>query len=34
MRFAKHFFDAGKPVAAIRHGPWTVVEAMPLVGAR
>jgi len=26
MRFAKHFFDAGKPVAAICHGPWTVVE--------
>jgi len=26
MRFAKHFFDAGKPVAAICHGPWTVIE--------
>jgi protease I len=26
MRFAKHIFDAGKPVAAICHGPWTVVE--------
>jgi protease I len=26
MRFAKHFFDAGKPVASICHGPWTVVE--------
>jgi protease I len=26
MRFAKHFFDAGKPVAAICHGLWTVVE--------
>ena len=21
MRFAKHFFDAGKPLAAIGHGP-------------
>jgi protease I len=21
------FFDAGKPVAAICHGPWTLVEA-------
>jgi len=26
IRFAKHFFDAGKPVAAICHGPWTVIE--------
>jgi protease I len=26
MRFAKHFFDSGKPVASICHGPWTVVE--------
>jgi protease I len=26
VRFAKHFFDAGKPVVAICHGPWTVVE--------
>ncbi len=24
--FAKAFFDAGKPVAAICHGPWTVIE--------
>ncbi|MEI9890132.1 MAG: DJ-1/PfpI family protein [Caulobacteraceae bacterium] len=23
----KGFFDAGKPVAAICHGPWTVLEA-------
>jgi protease I len=23
----KAFFDAGKPVAAICHGPWTVIEA-------
>lgn len=27
VKFVKHFFDAGKPVAAICHGPWTVVEA-------
>jgi protease I len=27
VEFAKHFFDAGKPVAAICHGPWTLVEA-------
>jgi len=26
VRFAKHFFEAGKPVAAICHGPWTLVE--------
>ena len=25
--FVKAFFDAGKPVAAICHGPWTVIEA-------
>ena len=25
--FAKSFFEAGKPVAAICHGPWTVIEA-------
>ncbi|MEV4802826.1 type 1 glutamine amidotransferase domain-containing protein [Nonomuraea sp. NPDC049421] len=27
VRFAKSFFDAGKPVAAICHAPWTLVEA-------
>src|SRR5207253_9617556 len=27
VEFVKHFFDAGKPVAAICHGPWTLVEA-------
>ena len=26
VEFAKSFFDAGKPVAAICHGPWTVIE--------
>ena len=25
--FARSFFEAGKPVAAICHGPWTLVEA-------
>jgi protease I len=25
--FVKDFFDAGKPVAVICHGPWTLVEA-------
>lgn len=27
VRFAQHFFDEGKPVAAICHGPWLLVEA-------
>jgi protease I len=27
VRFVKHFFLAGKPVAAICHGPWTLIEA-------
>ena len=27
VAFVKVFFDAGKPVAAIRHGPWTSIEA-------
>lgn len=27
VRFAKEFFDAGKPVAAICHAPWTLIEA-------
>jgi protease I len=25
--FAKAFFNAGKPVAAICHGPWTLIDA-------
>lgn len=27
VAFVKAFFDAGKPVAAICHGPWTIIEA-------
>jgi protease I len=27
VRFVKSFFDEGKPVAAICHGPWMLVEA-------
>ena len=27
VAFVKSFFDAKKPVAAICHGPWTVIEA-------
>ncbi len=25
--FARHFFDAGKPVASICHGPWVLIDA-------
>src|SRR6478672_10604788 len=32
--FVKAFFDAGKPVAAICHGPWTVIEAGAARGKR
>jgi protease I len=27
VRFVRAFFEAGKPVAAICHGPWTLIEA-------
>jgi protease I len=27
VQFAKSFVDAGKPIAVICHGPWTLVEA-------
>src|SRR5579864_479472 len=27
VNFVKSFFDANKPVAAICHGPWTIIEA-------
>jgi deglycase len=34
VAFVKAFFDAGKPVAAICHGPWTVVECGAARGRR
>jgi protease I len=34
VSFVKSFFDAGKPVAAICHGPWTVIEAGAVKGYR
>ena len=34
VSFVKAFFDAGKPVAAICHVPWTVVEAGAAKGYR
>jgi len=27
VAFVKDFFDAGKPIAVICHGPWTLIEA-------
>ena len=27
VRFTRHFFEAGKPVAAICHAPWLLIEA-------
>lgn len=32
--FTRSFFKAGKPVAAICHGPWTLVEADVVRGRR
>jgi protease I len=32
VAFVRDFFEAGKPVAAICHGPWTLVEADVLRG--
>lgn len=27
LQFVRSFFEAGKPVAAICHGPWTLIDA-------
>ncbi|MEP7064642.1 MAG: type 1 glutamine amidotransferase domain-containing protein [Gemmatimonadota bacterium] len=32
VNFVRAFFEAGKPVAAICHGPWTLIEADVLRG--
>ncbi|WP_046471659.1 type 1 glutamine amidotransferase domain-containing protein [Allosalinactinospora lopnorensis] len=34
VAFVKEFFDSGKPVAAICHAPWTLVEADSVRGRR
>lgn len=34
VQFVKAFFQAGKPVAAICHGPWSIVEAGEAEGRR
>jgi protease I len=34
VEFVKSFFDQGKPVAAICHGPWSIIEAGAADGRR
>jgi deglycase len=34
IRFIKSFADSGKPIAAICHGPWTLIEAGAVRGRR
>jgi protease I len=34
VAFVRHFFDAGKPIAAICHAPWLLVEADVVRGRR
>jgi protease I len=32
VQFVREFFEAGKPVAAICHGPWTLIDAGAVKG--
>ena len=34
IRFIKHFVDSGKPIAAICHGPWPLIDAGGVRGRR
>ena len=34
VQFVREFFNAGKPVASICHGPWTLIEADAVRGRR
>jgi len=34
VRFVKAFVDTGKPIAAICHAPWTLIEAGAVKGRR
>ena len=34
VRFVRSFFDAGKPIAAICHAPWMLIEADVVRGRR
>ncbi len=34
QKFVRAFFDAGKPIAAICHGPWTLIDAGVVQGRK
>ena len=34
VEFVKHFVSSGKPIAAICHGPWTLIEAEAVRGRK
>ena len=34
IQFVRHMYEAGKPVAAICHGPWTLIDAGVVEGRR
>src|SRR4051794_1686138 len=34
LKFVRSFFSEGKPVAAICHGPWTLIDAGVIEGRR
>ncbi len=34
VSFVKSFFETGKPIAAICHGPWTLIETNALQGRK
>jgi protease I len=34
VAFVRHFAETGKPIAAICHGPWTLIEAGAVKGRR
>ena len=34
VRFVRAFVESGKPIAAICHGPWTLIEAGAVRGRR
>ncbi|MGO9135683.1 MAG: type 1 glutamine amidotransferase domain-containing protein [Methylovirgula sp.] len=34
VAFTKHFVEAGKPIAAICHGPWTLINAGAVSGRK
>jgi protease I len=34
LEFTRHFFEEGKPVAAICHGPWVLIDANVIEGRK